>query len=133
MGIIDSTKELAKLAQQIGNIEVYNQVIALQSQVMELMSDNMKARDELRASQDEIRTLRDNAELAKSLNHDGERYWLTKDGRKDGPFCSTCWDIDSKLVRMKTYQAYETRETSYVCDYCGRHRSRGYAKSSSGD
>ena len=122
MGIIDTTKELAKLAQQIGNIEVYNQVIALQGQVMELMSDNMQVKDDLRLAQEELRRLRDNSELSKNLTHDGERYSLIKDGRKDGPFCGTCWDVDSKLVRMRHYQSSHGG-LGYLCDFC-YHRGK---------
>ena len=122
MGIIETTTELAKLAQKIGNIEVYDQVISLQAQVMELMGDNMKIKDELRLAGEEIRKLRDDSELSKNLSFDGERYWLTKDSRKEGPFCSVCWDVDRKPVRMRTYEM-QGGGRGYVCDYC-RQRPR---------
>ena len=37
MGVIETAPDLAKLAQKLGNIEVYERVISLQSQVMELI------------------------------------------------------------------------------------------------
>ena len=122
MGIIETSTELAKLAQKIGNIEVYNQVIALQAQVMELMGENMKAKDDLRAAGEEIRKLRDDSELSRNLAYDGERYWLTKDSRKEGPFCGVCWDVDRKLVRMRTFEM-QGGGRGYVCDHC-RQRTR---------
>lgn len=44
---------------------------------------------------------------------EGGVYWAKKDdGTRDGPFCPTCHDKDSKRVRMKT------GEYTYFCHVC---------------
>src|SRR5229473_2258346 len=121
MGVIDTTKDLAKLVQQIGNIEVYEKVLSLQGQIMELMSENMGLQDALRKAQAETQKLRDTSEVAQNLRFDDENYWLEREGKRDGPFCQVCWDIDSKLVRLRKYS--KTSGYGFTCDYCGRARN----------
>lgn len=117
MGIIENAKDLAELIKKAGDVELYRKIVELEGEVIELTHENRSLKEELR-HRDEHEALR------QSLQHDGERYWLTRDGTKDGPFCATCMDIDSKLVRMRKYQTVN-HSTDYVCDYCGRHRSKG--------
>ena len=45
-------------------------------------------------------------------------YWLERgDGTNDGPFCSTCWDIDRRLVRKMV----ESGDAAY-CEFCKNSR-----------
>ncbi|SRR6266404_4061476 len=122
MGVIETATELAKLAQQIGNIEVYEKVIALQSQVMELIGANMTLRDQMQPLKEELKRLEDKTEIAKTLKHQNNSYYTVVAGKEDGPFCTVCWDVDQKLVRMFAYQV-PVGGTHYRCDYCSRARS----------
>jgi regulator of replication initiation timing len=121
MGVIETATELAKLAQQIGNIEVYEKVIALQSQVMELISANMGLREELQPLKNELRRLTDRTEIAKTLKPEDNNYYTYVDGKRDGPFCTVCWDVDNRLVRMYSFNVPGSG-TRYRCDYCGKAR-----------
>jgi|SRR6267154_711510 len=116
MGIIDNFKDVFKVADTLNNLELYKKLTELQTRTMEVEEEN-------RALKDQIAQL--TAELATkaSLKHDGEQYWTEKDGRRDGPFCAVCWDVDKKLVRMRHYRSH-SGALDYVCDYCGRHRHR---------
>jgi hypothetical protein len=122
MGVIETASDLAKPAQKLGNIEVYEGVISLQSQVMELIGANMSLREEMQPLKAELRKLNDKTEITKSLKHQNNNYYTVVAGKEDGPFCTVCWDVDQRLVRMFGYQV-PVGGTRYRCDYCSRARS----------
>jgi hypothetical protein len=125
-GLFTTLKEGANALREGKNLELYERMLSVYGDVMELVEKNRELYEENQALKAKFLT-------KENLSFDGERYWINKEGQKDGPFCSTCWDVDSKLVRMRTYKRYSTNETDYTCDYCGRHRSKGHEKSRSGD
>lgn len=94
MGILDTGKDLAKLAQQLGNIEIQHKVIDLQGEVL--------------AMQEELQGLRtENAALKDQKQTDGElelrenAYWRPSAAdTRQGPFCKTCWDTQERLVSL---------------------------------
>ena len=117
MGILDNAKQVAKAVEEIHNLELYQRVLALHSDIIELVDQNNRLRDE-------NAQLQKNNEIRGSLKHDGERYWMLDGAQREGPFCATCWDIDAKLVRMRSYETMGTRSTNYTCDYCSYHRGK---------
>jgi len=94
MGIIDEVKSIAKIARQIDNIELYQQILDLQGQIMELVEENSKLKGE-------IASLKEKLSVKEKIIFHDDSYWLPKnDGTEDGPFCSNCWDTRAQLVRM---------------------------------
>ncbi len=123
--VFKTIKEGADAIREAKNLELYERMLSVYGDVMELVEKNRELYEENQALKAKFLT-------KENLSFDGERYWITKEGQKEGPFCSTCWDVDSKLVRMRSYR--DQRGTlDHICEYCSRHRSRGYTKSSSGD
>ena len=116
MGIIENFKDVLKLADAANNLDLYKKLAELQNSVLSLQEENRELKEHL-AKRDE------HDATQKNLKHDGERYWLEKDGKKDGPFCHTCWDRDNKLVRMRKYEKARGGY-DFMCDFCGRHRNR---------
>ncbi len=49
-----------------------------------------------------------------SLEFENNAYWITKEDKKEGPFCTCCWDDDKKTIRMQpnNHPAY------YSCPKC---------------
>ncbi len=90
MGLIETTKEVVGLLQQIDNLELYRRMIELQQQAYALVDENRVLKERL-ATRDEL-TFRKNA------------YWR---GEADGPFCSPCWDSKSTLIRLHVRQGYQ--------------------------
>jgi hypothetical protein len=124
-GVFKTLKEGADAIREAKNLELYERMLAVYGDVMELVEKN-------RELADENRSLKEQLTVKANLVFDGEKYWLERDGKKEGPFCSICHDIDSKLVRMRAYR--DVRGTlGHTCDFCGRHRNREYEKSRSGD
>jgi len=110
MSILDNAKGIAEAVHQINNLELYQRVLALHSDIIGVVEENNKLREE-------IVRLKKNQEIKGKLRAEGQRevvYYLHEaNGTKDGPFCTTCWDVDGKLVRVIDYGDY-----SYSCSYC---------------
>ena len=95
MGTIDAIKDAISLANKVGNHELHRQLVELLDEVHSL-------RHEQRQLIDEKRELEEAAALRDSLEFRGNAYWRGD----EGPFCSKCWDADSKLVRCHTRRGY---------------------------
>ncbi len=96
MGIFDTMKETVALLQKVDNLPLYRKVLELQNQINELVEENRRLKDRL-GTRDQL-TFRKNA------------YWRAD----DGPFCSRCWDSETRLVRLHTQQGYKPQ-----CPSCG--------------
>lgn len=93
MAIFDVLKTAAKVAQEAGKIELYDQI----HEVSEKLLDQQKRLFEL---EEENKNLKEKLKIKGSLIPEGNFYWLIEDEKKDGPFCTKCWDSDGKLLRL---------------------------------
>ena len=107
MSTLSDVKELAKLIQDLGKIELYKKVVDLQSDIVELTEERNKLKEENRA-------LREKKDIKERLRFDTNLYWLKKDNNEIGPFCQQCMDSEGKLVRLIEYGHREYLECS-VC------------------
>ena len=92
MDIIGNIKNVAKTIQQIDNIELYSKILNVQQEAMDLVDENRKLKDD-------VRELKDSLKVKEELIFERSCYWI-KGEKKDGPFCTRCWDVDKNLVRM---------------------------------
>ena len=97
MVIFDELKSVGKVLQEAGKIQQYQQILdaqqkllEMQRRIAELETDNKKLQEEF--------------EIKETLIPDGNAYWIQKDGLKDGPFCTSCWDSERKLMRLHESQ-----------------------------
>lgn len=106
MNIIDTVKEVVSIAQKIDNIELYKQILSLQSDVLKLVDENTKLKQE-------IATFKETAKIKAALRfQNGEYFQKKEDDSEDGPFCQICWDVDQRLARL-----IPDRYRNF-CDYC---------------
>jgi hypothetical protein len=113
MGVVDNVKDIADLVKKIGDIELYKKILALEEEVMDLTRDKRRADDRIEELE---RTLNIRQDI---IFRDGE-YFLTRNGREEGPFCSLCWDRDGKLIRKSKMLRY-----GIVCPACAETQFRG--------
>lgn len=94
MAIFDELKSIAKTLQEAGKIELYQQILDIQEKLLEMQK---------RISDIEIenKELREKLKIQESLVFKDNAYWTEKGGKKDGPYCSCCWDNDRKTIRMQ--------------------------------
>lgn len=107
MGIWEAFKDVFSAVQKADNIEITNKVIALQTEVMAVYEENRA----LRAKQSELEAA---VHLKARMQFEKDAYWMGE-GRteNDGPYCSRCYDVDAKSVRMvQRYDHY------FKCTQC---------------
>jgi hypothetical protein len=92
MGILDTAKEAVQLVQKIDNIELYKEVLNLQSEAIKLVNENTALRNQISALEDRLK-------VKEALRFEKNSYWVEQKNSKEGPFCTLCWDKDQKLVR----------------------------------
>ena len=107
MGVYEVLKDAVTLAQKADNVDLLRKLLDAQKELLDLQAENQKLRTE-------NAKLRDDEDIGKQLEHLGDAYWDTRNGQRVGPYCTVCWDVDRRLVRL-TESA--TRGT-YSCGYC---------------
>jgi len=93
MSVVDDVGKIAELIKKIGDMELYKKILDLETEVRELTRDKRRSDDKVEELE---RTLKIKGELVFRENH----YYLKNDEKEDGPFCSSCWDRDGKLIRI---------------------------------
>ena len=92
MGVIDTAKDAVQLVQKIDNIELYRKILDLQADALKMVEENGKLRDR-------IKELEAAFVIKDTLVFEDNHYFVVKDGTKDGPYCTLCWDKELNLVR----------------------------------
>ena len=90
MGVIETVKDVAKLAQDVQNIPLYQQLVSLQAEVFELYDENRNLKEE-------IRQLREQLELRAKMSFENNFFWIIDGDSKDGPLCPKCYNGDHEL------------------------------------
>jgi len=126
MAIFDELRSIGKVLQEAGKIEQYQQILEAQKELLEMQKEIQKLEKENRG-------LKEKLEIKENLEYDDKNnvYWSKKGGEeKDGPFCSRCWDVDKKLVRLHPTGI----EGSLICPQCEKRVSsrKNYPRPSSG-
>jgi len=99
----DIVKEALEFARASKNADLAEKLIDAYRNIVELDDSNRQLKRENEKLQDKIAELEKRPELASKLRYDPTdvgSYFLSKDGKEDGPFCPVCWDVDSRLVRQ---------------------------------
>jgi len=76
-----------------------------QEKILELREAAMSLQEENLALRNRVRELEDQATLKQKVQWEKPYYWSSEGGAKDGPFCQTCYDNDTKLVRLQGGQS----------------------------
>jgi hypothetical protein len=94
MGILDVLKTAATVAKESGKLElqgeilgVYEKLLEQQKKISDLESENKELKEKLK--------------ITDGLKYENNAYWVVQDDKKDGPYCSCCWDNDKKPIRMQ--------------------------------
>jgi regulator of replication initiation timing len=91
MSIFDVLKLAANYYKDSGKMELYNQTLEVQEQLLEM-------RNKITNLEIENKNLKEKLKL--KIIYDNNAYWINKEGKKDGPYCSRCWDKNKDLIGM---------------------------------
>ena len=96
--------------------ELQGAIIDLQERIFELHSDVGALIDENRGLKDEIASLNEAMAISSELTVRENAYFRgSSSGQEEGPFCTRCWDVDSRLVRLHEYGRSGT-----ICPNCDK-------------
>lgn len=99
MAIFDELKSVGKVLQEAGKIPQYQQILEVQERLLE-MQNRISELDK------ENKDLRAKLETKDSLISERNMYWIMKEEKKDGPFCTNCWDSEEKLMRLHKSESH---------------------------
>jgi hypothetical protein len=107
MGAIDNVKEVAKLVKDIGNMDLYRQLLDLQGEIMELTQTNRELQSKV-------------AELQETLVTVGKMVFRSPFYFAEGdnvPHCPRCWEVDRRPVHYPSpFQSMAG--PVYTCPQC---------------
>ena len=73
----------------------------------------MEVVDQNRVLKNKNDEVKEQLKFKESLTFEGKAYWSNKtDDKKDGPFCSNCWDTKKLTVRLHVNGPY------HICPNC---------------
>lgn len=91
--MLQDIKIIGATLMKAGNIELYKQLLDYQADSQNLIEENLKLKEE-------IRELKEKFLIQSELEFINNQYFRNRDGHKLGPYCSRCWDAESKLVNL---------------------------------
>jgi len=77
-----------------------------------LQDEFLAACEENEALKEQLSEVADILDLAEKIQFDGQKYWLTDEGERKGPFCQVCYDRDGLLVHLHEH------ENHWECQSC---------------
>lgn len=117
MAIFDELKSVARTLQEANKIPQYEQILGVQEKLLEMQNT-------ISDLETENKKLKDRLEIKESLKHENNTYWVIEGDKKDGPFCTCCWDVEHKLVRLHQ----NTSSGTLKCPNCKTVAKAGVAQ-----
>ena len=107
MSTLENLKELANLAQKLGNIDLYRKIVELEGEVIELTREK-------RVLEEENANLRSKIKRATTMKFK-EPFWYA-DG-DSVPHCPNCWEANERAIHL-TYKGHMAGGHRYDCPQC---------------
>lgn len=89
MSVYDAVKDALTIAQKADNVELIRTLLDVQKEALDLQEDNRRLKEENGRLMDVI-------EDVQKLVFRDDCYYFDD----DGPYCSRCYDVEKKKVRM---------------------------------
>ena len=107
MGLYEGIKDVAKIAQQADNIDLYKKLLDLSAQALEMQ-------DEIRKLKEENAKLKRIEGIGNRLIRHSQPYITLKGDSKQIKYCAVCWGSNHKMIQMK-----EADPNLFSCKKCG--------------
>ena len=106
MGLYEGIKDVAKIAQQADNIDLYKKLLDLSAQALEMQ-------DEIRRLKKENSQLKKDSEFNKKIVRHIEPFITINGGSENIRYCAICWGNIGKLIQVNCNDAGE-----FYCQNC---------------
>ena len=97
---MDIAKLISDSTSSLGEAETKLKLAELISSLADLKMEIADIKVDLIDKDDEIRDLKRKLQDKSIITFDGNIYWKEIDGKKEGPFCPTCFDVNKLSVRL---------------------------------
>ncbi len=121
--LLSSVKTATEIAKLLKDSDLSLEKAEMKLKLADMISALADAKIELSKVQEDIfekdkkiKELEQASEVKKNIHYDGTFYWLKDDDKKDGPFCSQCYDNQRKLIRLQDH-----RNGLWTCPTCNNH------------
>jgi len=119
---LGSLKVLFELARNANDANLSAKISAataeLQGKLLEVQIQAQALIDENRDLKDQLRRLQSEADLRSRVIFEGGPQWYVRDdGIKEGPYCTSCWGLDGKLVRPSTSHLSSATHQGFLCTH----------------
>lgn len=108
MGIIENAREVASLAQQMANTELYRKIVDLEGEVVELAREK-------RELEDELEQVRASQAIIDTLVFDSP-FYRTEDGSQ--LYCARCIEADQKAIHVTKNPGVRMKRVVWTCPEC---------------
>lgn len=92
----------------------------LRMKITELYGQNIELKEENHKLRMSLQEAKDKSKINSELTHKDNHYFKGE----DGPYCTKCWDVDSKLVRLHDGGS-SNGQTYFSCPNCKTHTTTG--------
>ncbi len=92
----------------------------LRMKITDLYGQNIELKEENHKLRNALQEVKERAKINSELTHKDNHYYKSE----DGPFCTKCWDVDNKLVRLHKGDI-SNGETYFSCPNCKTHTTTG--------
>jgi hypothetical protein len=97
---LTSIRTISGIAIAGGKIELTQNVIELQQTLLSLQAENAELSEANRDLKKKIQELIDLSALSEEFYFDRNAYYKGEGAKRDGPFCSRCFDAEGKAIRL---------------------------------
>lgn len=110
IGIMETIDRLKNVAEKSKNVDLLEEIAKLRVNALELQNENFRLKEEIyKLKQDAIQDV--------ELIYDNPVYYKKDDLEKNDAYCTGCWDMRRKLIRV-----HRQRDKSWKCPIChGKH------------
>lgn len=99
-------QDIVELIKKGATVEAQEKIMELRETALELQEENVNLKSQVNELQQALK-------LKEQLRWSGSVYWLEAEaGKKEGPYCPRCYDVDGKLVRLQNW------DTDWNCFQC---------------
>lgn len=92
--LLGTAKSLATVAREAGKLELWEKALDFRDQVQSLSDENIQLKGQLRRLEEAL-------EWKGRLHFAQNAYWSNETTEPEsGPYCTRCYDVDRKAVRM---------------------------------
>lgn len=106
MGFFDAFKDIMNMAQKVGNIELYRQLLDLGAQALELQAEVVNLREE-------NTNLKQVNEIEADVEYHVDAFVTRTTDEKPIKYCAACWVDKRKLVPIQ-----DQKYNNYTCPLC---------------